>query len=298
MVGRVGEGATSEAGRVGGEVPGCAVAVPRLLCLDVDGTLLAPDKSLTVGVRAAVGRAAATEGLTVAISSGRHPFNVAEQLDDLGLPHTAVCLSGSYVELCGREVARHPLGREAVLAALAVAEELGCYISMSGSDFNLTTGHIDRGRASASMAVSRYVELGGYGALRDELVAGRAADVLKSAVHAPDAETYGRMRERLGALSGVEVARSDVNWADVTPAGCTKASGIAELAAALGLGMDEVAAVGDDENDVCALGAVGLGIAMGNAVDAAKAAARVTVADNGHDGCAEAIGLVLARLGE
>jgi hydroxymethylpyrimidine pyrophosphatase-like HAD family hydrolase len=48
-------------------------------------------------------------------------------------------------------------------------------------------------------------------------------------------------------------------------------------------------AVGDYENDVSLLRVAGWGVAMGNAVESVIAVADTVVADNDHDGVAEAI---------
>ena len=49
-------------------------------------------------------------------------------------------------------------------------------------------------------------------------------------------------------------------------------------------------AIGDDGNDISMLKTAGIGVAMANASDEAKAAADdVTREDNNHDGVAEAI---------
>ena len=47
--------------------------------------------------------------------------------------------------------------------------------------------------------------------------------------------------------------------------------------------------MGDAENDLAMLRSAGLGVAMGNALPCAVEAADVQVADNDHDGVAEAI---------
>ena len=47
--------------------------------------------------------------------------------------------------------------------------------------------------------------------------------------------------------------------------------------------------MGDAENDLPMLRVAGLGVAMGNATEEALAEADIVVADNDHDGCAEAI---------
>lgn len=48
-------------------------------------------------------------------------------------------------------------------------------------------------------------------------------------------------------------------------------------------------AVGDADNDLEILRTAGLAVAMGNAKERVKTEADVIVADNDHDGCAEAI---------
>lgn len=263
----------------------------KLLCLDLDGTLLDPAKQVSAGNRAAIARARET-GLHVAIASGRHPFNICELLDDLGLPHDAVCLSGAYAMLGGSGVFRHELDHEAVAATVEIARAFDGYISLAGSDFNLTAGLVNRGKGGTTPAMQRYLHFDTYD---DLLLAAceRRSQVLKGALHADDDEVYAKLRDELDQIPGIACAQSDTRWVDVTAQGCTKAEGINAMARTLGFSMDEVAAVGDDENDVESLGAVGLGIAMGNALPVARAAAKVVTADNAHDGVAEAIDFIL-----
>ena len=52
---------------------------------------------------------------------------------------------------------------------------------------------------------------------------------------------------------------------------------------------DQVAAIGDNDNDVTLLRWAGTGIAMGNATVAAKAAADLVTSSNLRDGAAEAV---------
>jgi hydroxymethylpyrimidine pyrophosphatase-like HAD family hydrolase len=69
----------------------------------------------------------------------------------------------------------------------------------------------------------------------------------------------------------------------------SKASGVALLAADLGLTMQDVVAVGDGENDLPMLEAAGLGVAMGNASEYVRARADAVVRGHDEDGVAEAI---------
>ena len=111
----------------------------ELICLDLDGTLLGPEKLVSKENMQAL-REAESAGLGLAIASGRHPFNVGELCREIRLPFTAVCLSGAVAFLDGREVSRCALDDAVAHDLSRLAKSLGCYISLAGSDFNLCAG--------------------------------------------------------------------------------------------------------------------------------------------------------------
>lgn len=262
----------------------------RLICLDLDGTLLNSSKQVSDANRAAIKRAL-DAGIAVAIASGRHPFNIAETADGLGLPHTAVCLSGAYVMLDGRETFRHGLDDAIVQELIGIAAKYECYISLAGGDFNLCAGFIQRA-GGETPATRRYTRLDSYDELRDEAEC-HVGCLLKGALHHDDPVVYAEIKRELSDLEGIEAVQSDVCWCDAIARGCSKAEGASELARALGFTLDEVAALGDDENDVDLIAAAGLGIAMGNALPEVKAIADYVTLDNDHDGVAHAIDRIL-----
>ena len=71
--------------------------------------------------------------------------------------------------------------------------------------------------------------------------------------------------------------------------GCSKASGVAALARDLNIPLQEVMAIGDNNNDIQMLHTVGWGVAMGHASEVVKAAAKAITASNREDGVARAI---------
>ncbi len=73
------------------------------------------------------------------------------------------------------------------------------------------------------------------------------------------------------------------------PKGITKAYGIELLARDLGITIDEVMAIGDEENDLPMIRYAGLGVAMANAVPLIKEAADVVTDSNEADGVATVI---------
>ena len=273
-----------------------SVGVPttsiELICLDLDGTLLNSSKQVSDDSRAAIKRAL-DAGVAVAIASGRHPFNIAETADGLGLPHTAVCLSGAYVMLDGHEAFRHGMSDEDVRRAIDIAERHECYISIAGGDFNLCAGYIKRA-GGETPATRRYMRFDTYDALREEAEV-RSGQLLKAALHHDDPNVYEAIKRELSSIESIEAVQSDVRWCDALAKGCSKAEGVASLAHAMGFGIDRVAAIGDDENDVELISTAGLGIAMGNALPQVKAVAQAQTLDNDHDGVAHAIDAILKK---
>ena len=150
------------------------------------------------------------------------------------------------------------------------------------------------GTSSTSTAVSRYTRCTSYRELASRATE-LAPRVLKCALHATTDELYDHLRDELSALDDVEVAQSDTHWVDITAKDCTKAEGVRALAASLKIDMSAVAVVGDDENDLAALKVAGFSIAMGNASPEIQGVADAIVADNAHDGAAEAMRLILLR---
>ena len=85
-----------------------------------------------------------------------------------------------------------------------------------------------------------------------------------------------------------------VTFSSVTRRGTSKVSAARWLAEHHGLGLEQVAMVGDGDGDLETIRAVGLGIAMGNATDRVKAVARQVVGHVDEGGLAQAIGIALS----
>ena len=84
------------------------------------------------------------------------------------------------------------------------------------------------------------------------------------------------------------------NDLEIMPRGVDKAVGLSHLAVHLGLDRSQIMAMGDGGNDAAMLRYAGLGVAMKNASDEAKAAAdQVLAYTNDEDGVARAIEAVL-----
>ena len=87
----------------------------------------------------------------------------------------------------------------------------------------------------------------------------------------------------------------DEEYVDITAAGVTKVTGLAQLAKLKNLPVSEIITVGDGLNDLEMIQA-GFGIAMGNAVPELKQLAKLTIGHTDNDGLAEfLLALIEAR---
>jgi len=87
----------------------------------------------------------------------------------------------------------------------------------------------------------------------------------------------------------VEYGRWTNEFADITPQGVTKQRGIDVICQHFGIKREETMGFGDGGNDISMLRHTGIGVAMGNAVDAAKEVADYVTTSVDDDGVAHAL---------
>ena len=92
------------------------------------------------------------------------------------------------------------------------------------------------------------------------------------------------------SLSGMFTA--DFYFEFMAP-GITKGNALAGALPKVGIDASEVIAFGDAQNDISMLEWAGMGVAMGNATEAAKAAADMVTGSNNEDGIASALEKIL-----
>ena len=78
-------------------------------------------------------------------------------------------------------------------------------------------------------------------------------------------------------------------YLEIIPSVINKGQGIRDICGVLGLEPAQVIAFGDAQNDIPMLRVAGMGVAMGNAAEAVKAAADLVTCSNNEDGIAAAL---------
>jgi len=261
---------------------------PRLVALDIDGTLLkwvdgsgTTHEEIAPRVHEAVRRAVAA-GAHIVLASGRSPHGMTPIADALELgsvddPVWIVASNGAVVfRYPPLEVVHEETfdARAAVAAVLAEHPEALVAVEERGVGYRVNR-HFPEGELSGVMIITDV----------DEIVAGPVSRVIIRDP-AATADDFVALASRLG-LHGTDYVVGWTAWLDLSPVGVSKASGLAHVAGKLGVTADEALAIGDGRNDLEMLEWAGRGVAMGQAVEEVRAAADAITATVGDDGAAE-----------
>lgn len=260
----------------------------KLVCVDVDGTLVGSRGQVPAKVWPAVERVRAA-GIHLALCSGRPAFGMTRGLAELLNPGGwHVFQNGaSIVNVSTGESRSHTLPPQAVGRLVERARTTGQVLELYSDGDYAVENTADRAR--------RHAELLGVPfrardllSLRDPVVRAQWLVSLREADEIV-AEPYPEL-SLARSLSPVMPGTAFVN---ITTAGVDKASGVRAVARAYGVPRADVMMVGDAENDLVVLRAVGWPVAMGNAEPAVRAVARTTVGHVDEGGLAEALALIV-----
>ncbi len=259
----------------------------KLIATDIDGTLVSNQGIITERSLRAI-RAAREKGIAVAIASGRFPENAYLLLEDYGLRLPIIGVNGARcVDENLRELSSHAMAPEAVRQVLNVllATEADFFIF---GDHAVCAATRERKHHSELSQGDRVKALGfQYYHGREEVEACIRHTVYKFFVC--DNVPLPPLRQVLAGIRGIDLTQSWYNNIEIMPSGVDKGLGVRDMARAMGISMDAVMTLGDQSNDISMLKAAGFGVAMGNASEETKSAARFVTASYAEEGFAKAL---------
>jgi Cof subfamily protein (haloacid dehalogenase superfamily) len=271
-----------------------------LILIDIDGTLVGPGAIIPDSVHPAFDRAR-REGVHLALCTGRPCSGSAVLYADLVAPASPhVFQSGAVVcHTDGTVISSTPFPSASLLPQIELARRFRPVLASRGGaglEVYTATGCFVEDHTEWTLAHEK--ELGLTTTVIDDLSVITEPIVRVQWIvrweEWPDVAEYLRRDPAIEVSVASHPDLSQTCFSSVTAHGISKASAAADLARHFGLSVRETAMVGDGDNDVAVLSAVGLPIAMGNGSPAAKAAAQHVVGNVAAGGLAQAIDLALA----
>ncbi|GAA1128631.1 HAD family hydrolase [Arthrobacter flavus] len=259
------------------------MALPGMIALDLDGTLMTPN-GISPSVKLAV-RALDDAGWVVVLATGRSISTTLPVALELGLAaNYLVCSNGAVV---AKSQKSEPAGfdihhrvtfdpTEAVHTLLAENPNVLCAVELKNGYFK-TNAEFPLGALGQDHNV---VAL-------EQLVEDQTTRVV---IHALEmfSQDFLSIAEKLG-LNGVPYSVGSNGWLDLTAAGVTKAFALERLRLELGIDASRTVAIGDGFNDIEMFHWAARAVAMGNAPEAVKREADEVTGTIHDDGAAQMI---------
>ncbi|WP_282919913.1 Cof-type HAD-IIB family hydrolase [Ignavigranum ruoffiae] len=262
----------------------------RLIAVDLDGTLLAPDKSLSDQNRLALHQANAL-GIKIVICTGRPYLAAQPVLDQLGLKSAEdylITFNGGQIHRAsdGQVIYRQALDYSDFLIWQKELERLQLPWHPVDEEWVYQAPNEDS--PVPSIYVSQVTTAPAK--TKDYLLFGPDNYFLKFVV-ATNQEYLLQQLEQLDPelADQYAIVHSHPFQIEISKAGVSKGNALARLGRRLQIPPEEMLTIGDQANDASMIQMAGIGVAMGNAADEVKAQADYVTASNQDNGVAEAI---------
>lgn len=265
----------------------------RLICIDLDGTLLNDRFEIPVENREAI-LSALDIGINIALVSGR-PYCItryfAESISD------KICPIGSNGTFFRHESMRYgkKLDKAEIKEILDKVEKHDLTIQFKGADFMTSNKRVEPDHQyrliNRKAAPDRQMRI--YESADRETILNLAEEgIFKTICFNRDPgciESVFKAKKELQETDRFEVVSSHVQNFEVMKKGTSKGKAVEVLGCLLGIFKAEIMAIGDNENDISMFNAAGVRIAMGNASEELKELSDHIVGNNIESGVAEAI---------
>lgn len=258
----------------------------KMICLDIDGTLLNSKHEITDKVKETINVVANEMNIPVVLVSARMPKGMKFLQKELEIEETIVCYSGALI----LDKDNNVLTKEVI--SISKVEEL--YGLANNKDIHMSLYKDDKW----------YIEKMDYWAEQESEITNIIPDICdfneliklwkqdnlgpNKILCMGDPEEISFLKDRTSNLE-LNIYPSKETYLEIMPANASKTSAINFLERRFNLDNSGIIAIGDNYNDIDMLEYAGLGIAMGNAPEEVKKHANDITLTNDEDGVSEAL---------
>lgn len=269
----------------------------KLICIDMDGTLLNKNHDISEENKVAI-KEAIEKGACVAVTTGRL-FTSAKYFANLiGAETPTISSNGAYIrEKNGNKVIyESTLTLDQILRIYDIIKkyDLTVYFNMSDailSDKKLPNDHgyklmnnlIEKEEDRIKIYEDEEIDF-------TKTLKKYKRNILKAiCIEDKELEKLYKAKEELKKYSDLEVVSSWNNNFEIMKSGTSKGKAVEMLAKILKIKREEIICIGDSENDLSMIKYAGLGVAMGNGTNLIKKECDYITLTNEENGVAKVI---------
>ncbi|MGI6069064.1 MAG: Cof-type HAD-IIB family hydrolase [Blautia sp.] len=265
----------------------------KAIAIDMDGTWLRSDCSISEETKEAVQRAA-DAGYLVIPTTGRSFRNASTVLKDYrGLRYYinangTTFTDGKEGKLLFSRSMPYAMAKEIYdltnqySCFVEIYEGMDAYVDPFGREFLYSTG---LGRDYCDQLLSTNCTLKSL----DDFMEEEGRQVCKYHIVCANSDQKNQLKRRIAQVEGAYPISTFSQNIEVVYGHHSKADGLRAACEHLGLRQEEIMAIGDSDNDYDMIAWAGLGVAMGNGNDRVKSAADYISSSNDEDGVARAL---------
>lgn len=259
----------------------------KLIAIDMDGTLLQPDHTISQATKTAILQAQ-SKGIKIVLASGRPLEGLTRYLEELNMlseQDYVLGFNGSIVQNTKTKaiIRKNILKGKDLKQLYDISQTLGVNIHAFSTEGCITP------------KMNKYSELEGsingipiitmdYSQIDEQ------EDIIKiMMIDEPEILDEAIKKLPQDLYNQYKIVKSAPFFLEFLNTNADKAEGVKALAEHLGIYQNEIICIGDAENDLDMIKFAGLGVAMGNAFDEVKQVADYITKTNREDGVAYAI---------
>ena len=265
----------------------------KLVAIDLDGTLLNANKHISAENIHTI-RRVTDKGIRVVICSGRIFMGAKIYAKKLGVQEPIIACNGAVI--------RSMVTGETIYQELLDAAYCEKVIDILHDSRMYFHAYVGDSMISETMEYSmlRYSQMNERFEQEDRVdikivddvwvyIQRAGRPVTKLVVMCDDIELLQSVRSKIEELEVIEVASSDKNNFEIMRKGVNKGKALQLLAKHMGYTMEQVMAIGDNENDIPMLASAGFPVAMQNGWEDAKRLAKFVTKSNDDHGVAHVL---------
>lgn len=267
----------------------------KMICLDIDGTLLNSEHKISKNTKAIIQMAANEMKIPVILVSARMPKGILFLLEELNISQPIICYSGALI-MDERNDILSSINIEISDAreVLSLAKDMGVHVSLYKND-EWYIEKMDEWAKQESEITNISPIITRFDDLLNTWSMGNSGPNKILCMSKPlNIETLN-IKTKEHCCNNLNIYPSKPTYLEIMPNLASKPSAIEVLCKKLNIKSSEIIAIGDNYNDISMIQFAGLGIAMGNAPKGVKKYANDVTLTNDEDGVAVAIKYYLSN---
>lgn len=262
----------------------------KLICIDMDGTLYSKQKEIFETTKEAL-KLAVEHGIQIAIVTGRPINYIMAYEKELQIPISMAGSNGGYI-LANNTEMRYAIPKVNVLRILQLIQKHQLHVFLKSLHHvftNMEQSKFFPYDELTSGLPERYQMKTLYSSSLMEHIEHSTEDIYKMIVLGDDPKAVAACRKQIHQNMEVSTFSQEAHHFELSAKDATKGNAIQHIADAFHFTLDEVACIGDSDNDIPMFQASGYRIGMGNASEEIKRISDYITDTCDQDGVGKAI---------